>query len=140
MPYLTLLDRLKTFFKQQSAGLILCGYSFGDKHINEIIIQGLKGNSKSIAFALLYGPIDQYKNAIDIAKLRSNLSLLAEDEGVIGTCRGKWDKDGIEESQTGINCIKKGDKTEKITFELGNFEKLGNFLVEFIDKDKDINE
>lgn len=140
MPYLALLDRLKTFLKQPSAGLILCGYSFGDKHINEIIIQGLKGNSKSIAFALLYEPIDQYKNAIDLAQLRSNLSLLAQDEGVIGTCRGKWNKDGIDESQTGINCVKKGGKTEEIKFELGNFEKLGNFLVEFIDKDKDINE
>lgn len=140
MPYLALLDRLKAFLKQPSAGLILCGYSFGDKHINEIIIQGLKGNSKSIAFALLYGSIDNYKNAIELAKLRSNLSLLTEDEGMIGTRRGKWNKDGIEDNQTGINCVKKDGKIEEIKFDLGDFEKLGKFLVEFIDKDKGINE
>ena len=39
-----------------------------------------------------------------------------------------------------INCVKKDGKIEEIKFELGDFGKLGNFLVEFIDKDKGINE
>lgn len=140
MPYLTLLDKLKTFLKQPSSGLIICGYSFGDKHINDIIIQGLKGNSKSIAFALLYGSIEKYKDAIELANYRGNLSLLAEDEGLIGTRRGKWNSDGNETSLTGISYIRKDDKIESVKFELGDFKKLGDFLIEFIDEDKDINE
>lgn len=41
MPYLAMLDRLRAFLRQPSAAFILCGYSFRDDHINEVIIQGL---------------------------------------------------------------------------------------------------
>ncbi len=135
MPYLALLDKLKAFLKETSAGLITCGYSFGDKHINNIIIEGLKGNPTAIAFGLLHGPIEKYENVLKIK--RSNLNLLAIDEGIIGTRKGKWNKERIDSEHTGINYVKKGDDIKEIKFTLGDYQELGKFLIEFIGEDKD---
>ncbi len=54
MPYLAILDRLRTFLGQPAAILIVSGYSFGDEHLNEVILQGLQGNSTASAFVLMY--------------------------------------------------------------------------------------
>jgi hypothetical protein len=43
MPYLAMLDRLRAFLKQPAGVLIIAGFSFGDDHLNEIIVQGLQG-------------------------------------------------------------------------------------------------
>ena len=41
-PYVGLIDRLCTFLQQDDAVLIICGYSFGDNHINERIATSLR--------------------------------------------------------------------------------------------------
>lgn len=140
MPYLALLDKFKIFFKQPSAAIIICGYSFSDEHINEVIIEGLRGNPTAIAFVLLFGPIGKYEKAIKHASHRSNLSLLAEDEGVIGTCKGKWHVGGIDENQTEISVIKEGKEIKEIKFELGKFQQFGKFLVQLIGKEIGVDE
>lgn len=37
MPYLAMIDRLRAFLKQPTATLVICGYSFRDQHLNEVI-------------------------------------------------------------------------------------------------------
>jgi len=135
MPYLALLDKLKKFFKRPAAALIISGYSFGDDHINEVIIEGLKGNPTAIAFALLYGPINDYEQALKLASSRSNLSLLAENGAVIGTCQGKWSIDSAVENHTGISLVKENDEIKEVKFNLGDFKELGNHLVQLIGKE-----
>lgn len=90
MPYLAMIDRLKAFLKKTTSALFICGYSFNDDHINEVIVQGLQGNPTSTAFAMLYGKIENYPKALSIAANRANLVLIARDKGVIGTRVGTW--------------------------------------------------
>ena len=132
MPYLALMDRLKQFLKQPSAGLIICGYSFSDIHINDVIQRGLQGNATAVAFANMYNELQSYSRGVKLASKCGNLSLLAKDGGVIGTKNLNWLK--IEKDDTSLkadsNCIKLvKDKTE---FGLGNFESLGAFLADLI--------
>jgi len=51
MPYLAMQDRLRAFLKEPGALLLSTGYSFGDQHINQLIVEGLSGNPSAAVFA-----------------------------------------------------------------------------------------
>lgn len=90
MPYLAMIDRLRTFIKQPTSVMIFCGYSFRDEHLNEAIIQALQSTPGAMAFALLFGCLESYPEALRLALARSNLTLLAKDKGVIGGHQASW--------------------------------------------------
>jgi len=136
MPYLAMIDRLRAFLKQPSATLVLCGYSFRDDHINEVIVQGLQSTQTAIAFALLYDQLSEYQKAKNLARERSNLTLLARDGGVISGQEVTWpqkDSDSVpSDSTVGVTWTpldpaeEEGKKTAEFT--LGDFYDFGRFL------------
>jgi hypothetical protein len=135
MPYLAMLDRLKTFLKQPTATLIVTGYSFRDEHLNEIIVQSLSATPTAIAFGLLFGQLGDYTDAVNLAKKRSNLTLLANNGAVIGGREVSWaevSKDEVLSTSPWVEWIPidpdNSDSRLKATFALGNFAKLGEFL------------
>jgi hypothetical protein len=138
MPYLAMFDRLRAFLKQPTAALILCGYSFRDEHVNEAIVQGLEGTQTTVAFALLFGSLDEYQQAFSLATKRPNLNVLARDGGVIGGKEAKWpakEKDSASpESAKWITWAADAQAGEAGTlsaeFVLGDFAILGEFLGE----------
>ena len=140
MPYLAMLDRLRTFLKAPTATLILCGYSFRDEHINEVIVQGLRSTQQAIAFALLFGNISDYGQAEALALSRSNLSLLARDGAVIGGQVSKWPEadlasvpadNGRWVTWKPVSPENEGGK-QLAEFKLGDFAILGEFLQELV--------
>jgi hypothetical protein len=114
------------------------GYSFSDKHLNEVIVQGLQGNPTAIAFGLFFGPLGKHSAAIELATSRSNLNLFAADEGVIGTQRAPWtmgrEANSCPRDTLAVKWIddpaKKGFKNANFT--LGDFDIFGSFLGELI--------
>ncbi len=90
LPYLAMIDRLRNFLKQPTVALVLCGYSFRDEHINEVILQGLQSTQTAIAFGLLYGKFSDYPAAVAMAKKRANLSMFARDGAVISAREVRW--------------------------------------------------
>ena len=140
MPYLAMIDRLRAFLKQPTATLILCGYSFRDEHINEVIVQGLQSTQTAIAFALLYGKIAEFPQAITLARKRSNLSILAQDGAVISGRESKWPERDAEsvppDNGTWVQWtpIDPGKENGKLTaeFTLGDFAVFGQFLQELV--------
>lgn len=140
MPYLAMIDRLRAFLKQPTASLILCGYSFRDEHINEIIVQGLQCTQTSVAFALLFGEAANYSQAISLALKRPNLSILARDGGVIGGQECRWPEkeassvsreDGKWVNWTSIDPAD-ADGKQSASFMLGDFALFGQFLWELV--------
>ncbi len=140
MPYLAMIDRLRAFLKQPSMALILCGYSFRDDHINEVIVQGLQGNPTGTAFALLFGNLKKYNKAIKLALDRSNLSLLAKDEALIGGHQARWTEINFESIQENSQEYVKwapsdpDEKKSKYKAEmcLADYVVFGTFLNELI--------
>lgn len=85
MPYLAMIDRLRAFFRDNNPVLVLCGYSFADDHLNEVLLDGLRGNRSAHCFALMYPALKDCETAVAHATKHANLSVLAWDGAVIGT-------------------------------------------------------
>lgn len=90
MPYLALLDRLRNFLKEPTAVLVICGYSFRDDHINEVLSQGLQYTRTSIAFAFLYEELSKHPQGVSLANLHANMKLVAPRQGIIGGTTVDW--------------------------------------------------
>ena len=151
MPYLVMIDQLRVFLREPSAVLIVSGYSFGDEHLNEVMIQGLQGNPTAAVVALMFGPISQYQNAIDLSSMYANLSVLSEDEAILGKKRGTWiskaKEDIIATNQIGIHWGSLAELEDgtfvQPKFQLGDFSELGRLIEDVVgmesDMTKDVN-
>lgn len=133
MPYLAMMDRLRRFLRNDSAVLFICGFSFRDEHINEVIVQGLQSTGTTAAFGLLYGKIGDYEDAINLAKGQPNLTLLARDGAVIGSQELAWSTREalpVDSDWANWNSTCPGsDKEEfRADFVLGDFVVFGKFL------------
>lgn len=127
MPYLAMLDRLRSFLGRGQAVLVTCGYSFLDQHLNEVILQGLRSNPTAMCFGLLHSKKSDYSIAVEKAKRHQNLSLLARDGAVLGTFEKDWH--GEERSGDSLNGLSvRKPATGNCEFVLGDFRKLGEFL------------
>lgn len=105
-PYTALGDRLSNFIKQDDTILIVCGYSFGDEHINERINTALSMNPLGQVYVLLYDAIwekqenntykkvgNSFSKDCTLAKMamsNSKLSVLSGRSAVIGGVYGTW--------------------------------------------------
>ena len=100
-PYIALMDRLTNFLKQPDTILIICGYSFGDLHINERILTALKSNTSAHVYVLNYDIIRkdgkkvgyallEDSNLAKIGKANGKVSILGCRSAVIGCQYGKW--------------------------------------------------
>lgn len=99
-PYIALMDRLTNYLKQPDSVLFVCGYSFGDEHINERIMTALKTNTTAHVFVLFYDIIwEENKKKYELtensflaklAKENSKLSILGCRNAVFGCKFGAW--------------------------------------------------
>jgi hypothetical protein len=122
MPYLAMQDRLGRFLSSGQSILIICGYSFSDQHINEILVQRLAANPRAICFGLLYDDLEKYKDALENAKKVTNLCLISQDSAFFSKETKKW------RSPSGHLDPTHQDYIEDDKCKLGNFEALGKFL------------
>lgn len=137
MPYLAMFDRLRAFLKQATASLVLCGYSFHDQHINEVVVQGLESTQTAVSFALLFGKIEGYQEAVSLARGRPNLNLLASDGAVISGKDIKWlerETEGLPaKTEAWLRWIAVGgerDDKRRADLTIGDFSAFGAFLKE----------
>lgn len=136
MPYLAMFDRFKNFLKTPHSLLFICGYSFHDEHINDAIITCLRNNPTSMVFGLVFGDISEYSEAIDIALMIPNFSLIASNEGIIGKKRGVWAEKVDSESLLFYKEIigkmeterKVNDNYHQVRFDIGDF----NIFIELL--------
>ena len=133
MPYLAMLDRLRSFLARGQAVLVTSGYSFLDQHLNEVILHGLRSNPTAVCFGLLFGPKANYSHALVKAHTHPNLSLLASDGAVLGTIERDWrpdDQAGHPMHGLAVNSPSAIDTspTKNCEFLLGDFKVFGEFL------------
>lgn len=149
MPYLAMLDRLRAFFHgeptrkrvdaanrdEDAPRLIVCGYSFLDDHLNEVLLDGLRGNRNAQCFALMYSNLADHPRAVEYAVKQGNLTVLAKDGAVIGTRAGFYrpgTAGGDEHNpwlyEEGVSMTDPKKPTESPLCRLGDFHYFGLFL------------
>lgn len=89
-PYISYLDRLSKFIRNDDSVLFICGYSFGDDHINEIILSALSRTRTGCAISLLFDDFDEKSQIHSLAKNESSLSVYGKRNAIIGGKLGKW--------------------------------------------------
>jgi hypothetical protein len=146
MPYFVMIDRLRTFLRnnQRPVALFVVGYSFGDAHLNEAIIESLEANLSAACFAFQYDDLAAYPNAQKLAEDNVNLSVLARDSAVIRRMKADW----MVQPATELAAIKsafmpvkskdeegkgvdESDEPRPCRLTIGDFRSLGEFLNEF---------
>ncbi len=136
MPFLAMSDRLTNFLLQPQAVLFVCGYSFGDEHINDTIINALKVNQSANVIALMFGkmkktdpPGELYcPEAVERAQERPNLSVWHDDEAVIGAQRREWSK--FEDMKKEFTSFTLTMVDDRVSF--GDFNAFTTFLSQLI--------
>lgn len=139
MPFLAMSDKLTNFLLKPHAVLLVCGYSFGDEHINDTIINALKVNQSANVIALMYGamkktdPADElyFPEAVKRASERPNLSVWHDDEAVIGAQRRDWAKFEDTKNEFANFTLKKVN--DRVSF--GDFSAFTTFLAELVGDD-----
>ena len=135
MPFLAMSDRLTDFLLKPHAVLFVCGYSFGDEHINDTIINALKVNQSANVVALMFGKMKKdvtgklvCPEAVKRSLERPNLSVWHDEEAVIGAQRREWSKFKDDKNEfANFNFTKVDDR---VTF--GDFSVFTTFLSELI--------
>ena len=142
-PYLAMQDRLKSFLApshgRSPSVLITCGYSFGDQHLNEVILQSLRGNPSAVCYALLFGSKNQpaYNEARNCALKQPNLQILAEDGAIVNTFDSQWSSEIQEHHSLKEFIVHKklspqvngAPEIEENQFTLGDFASFCRFLL-----------
>lgn len=153
MPYFVMIDRLRTFLKHRDrpVALIILGYSFGDQHLNEAIVESLNANASSACFALQFGDLTQYPAAIALAKDNANLSLFGRDKAIVRRREGPWIANAatdvsklstifekLSPPSSGPGAAGSGDPADvpqPCAFVGGDFKRFGDFLDQFSDSE-----
>lgn len=89
-PYISYLDRLSKFIRSDDSVLFICGYSFSDEHINEIILSALSRARSGCAIALLFDEFNSTSKVYSLAKNESSLSVYGKRNAIIGGKFGCW--------------------------------------------------
>jgi hypothetical protein len=162
MPYAAYMDRLYNFLRQDDAVLFVCGYSFGDEHINERILTALSGRSTSHVYVFYYDAVGgeagreylltEDSKLVQLAAENRRISVLGMRNAVIGSKYRTWrlsrepDKDDTVHvhlyfdeyapfnNDIEMNCEQKGDEhwTGEGEFRLPDFFRFVNFLKKMI--------
>ena len=129
LPFLVFQDRLRKFSSNGETLLVICGYSFGDDHLNEIIFQALRANKRLAITALMYGDKKQgeEKRTTDIKVLNfgidhPNFTVIGPDKACIGGVVTEWN-----DTEEGLDKLLQWDVTNK-NLNFGSFSVFTDFL------------
>jgi len=135
LPFLAYQDRLRRFLSSGEAVLFIIGYSFSDEHLNEILFQGLRGNSRLAVNVLMYGIEKEHEgkktlilpeDVVEYAQTYRNMSVYGPDKAVIGGIVREW---APPPSVMEDNVYWSDDEKR---FTLGDFTVLASYLERFI--------
>ena len=92
-PFISYLDRFRKYLLGNEKVLVILGYSFGDDHVNDIIINGLNNNSRLSIFGFSFDE-KTFNKGIEIFGMYPNISIYTEKEKYVNKIKSefKFDK------------------------------------------------
>lgn len=115
VPFVVLMDRFRKALAIQETVTLVCGYSFGDQHLNEMLFDAARDHPRSEVLVFCYSDIPG--GLAERALQTRNLTVFGREEAVIGGVRDRW---GESDEIPGI--------WEKANFQMGDFACLASFV------------
>ena len=101
-PYVAFADRLVRFLELDDALLIVCGFSFGDQHINNLIFEALENHPKTHVFALQYAEPEKDTDLFVRSQQSHNMVVVGPDTGIMGGRHAAW---GVPKGKAAIPSV-----------------------------------
>ena len=137
-PYASFTDRLSRFLESDDALLVICGFGFGDQHINNLIFAALENRPRTHVYALQYVDPDPDADLAKRAHKLDNLIVVGSNSGIIGGRQAKWgvpkgqpDLFGMYESTPSTQETDADDAVDLMTsvrMRIGDFAQFCQFL------------
>jgi hypothetical protein len=132
LPFVAYHDRLRKLLSSGEILLVVCGYSFSDEHINELLYEALRNNSRLAVAALIHGTFKSstaIERAVTISHSLRNLSIYGPDQACIAGMQGPW-VDPSKPPVPPLTAWPFWDSASK-RFTLGDFAVFTEFLTRF---------
>lgn len=146
-PYSSYIERLSTFLKKDDGVLFICGYSFGDEHINDTIMNALAQSKSTTVIALVFDEALNEKSVpVTIGRRSNKIMICGNKSALIGGIFAEWrlkrepptedfefiDQYFDRDAPTPYTDKGQGDEILKATgkLKLVNFMDFVNFLIE----------
>lgn len=154
-PYSSYIERLSTFLKKDDGVLFICGYSFGDEHINDTIMNALAQSKSTTVIALIFDEtLNEKSIPVTIGRRSNKIMICGNKSALIGGTFAEWhlkrepptedfefiDKFFDRDAPVPAADKGKGDEILKSTgkLKLVNFMDFVSFLIELSYPAKDI--
>ena len=125
-PFIAYFDRLKNYLNSGELLFVFSGYSFSDQHINEIIFNCLRQNTRLYSLVLCFSD-EQVETMEEYGVSYLNLCVMGPKKVIINGKMYSWKYDDTMGDTTKSELF--WDKSTE-SFLLGDFEKLIDFLVD----------
>ena len=89
-PYVSFMDRLSQFLKEDDGVLFVSGYSFSDQHINDVLLNALDRTRTSHVIALYFDDLKKDSHIANLGIVQPKLSIYGKNNAVIGGEFGNW--------------------------------------------------
>ncbi|MES2429383.1 MAG: SIR2 family protein [Bacteroidota bacterium] len=146
-PYSSYIERLSSFLKKDDGILFICGYSFGDEHINDVIMNALAQSRSTTVIALVFDEkLNENSIPIKIGSRSNKIMICGNKSALIGGIFAEWKlkrepaKEDFEfidqffDRDAPVPEKKKGKGDELLmqtgTLKLVNFKEFVRFLIE----------
>lgn len=131
-PYRSLMDRLGRVLARPDSLLVVCGFSFGDQHINAILLDALERHPNTHMVALTYCDITEDHVVSKWAEALPNVLHVGPNAGVLRGRFGLWSHKGKPDKHltdtTGGLAISDPSDPDKVRLCAGDFNVFGKFL------------
>ena len=124
VPFVVLQDRFRRALNQPETLMLIAGYSFGDDHLNEMIVDAARRRPRSEYTAFCYQGIPE--SLIEMAAMTPNLQAVGRREAILGGIRAEWKTPEDDETPEGVwsHDSEEGDGG----LALGDFAMLAAYL------------
>lgn len=90
-PYSSYIERLSSFIKKDDGVLFICGYSFGDEHLNDTIMNALAQSKSTTVIALVFDKtLEEGSIPIKIGRRSNKIMVCGNKKALIGGSFAEW--------------------------------------------------
>ena len=135
-PYVAFRDRLIWFLNQQDAVLIICGFSFSDEHINDLMFTALKNRPRTHIYALQFAEEPTDSHLIRQASRHRNLIVIGPQTGVLSGRHAPWHSSAVPAILSNVIESSSGsDASTKVEVRIGDFAVFCRFIESITERD-----